>query len=329
MLQQTQASTVIPYYLSFLQTFPNLNVLADAKQDDVMHAWAGLGYYARARNLQRCAQIIMRDHAGHFPQTAAALSQLPGIGPSTAAAIAAFAFDERQPILDGNVKRVLARYFGVQGDPSKRGIEQALWRHAHTVLDAAPAELNMSAYTQGQMDLGAQVCTRHKPNCTQCPLNTDCYARQHACQHTLPTPPVRRPVPERHCLMLILECQAHLLLYRQPSPGIWGGLWGLPQFDTLDTLIAACVQMGVADRATAISTPPLLPLAGVTHGFTHFRLHIEPWWLRSQARKLPPPPADGTWIPIHELTNTGMPAPLKKLLNTLYAAPTETAHDDC
>lgn len=319
MLQQTQASTVIPYYLRFLEIFPDLSALAAAEQDVVMHAWAGLGYYARARNLLRCALMIMRDYDGHFPRTPEALAQLPGIGLSTAAAIAAFAFDVRQPILDGNVKRVLARYFGVEGHTSIRRVEQQLWDHARAVLEAAPAHLDMSAYTQGQMDLGAQVCTRHNPDCAQCPLSPDCYARLHASQHTLPTPRARRTLPERNCLMLILECQDHLLLQKQASPGIWGGLWSPPQFATLNALRAACVQMGVLDD-TIDPTPPLRKLAGITHVFTHFRLHIEPWWLRSQATRLSAPAVGQAWIPIDQLVRTGMPAPLMKLLSELYAA---------
>lgn len=329
MLQQTQASTVIPYYLRFLDTFPSLSDLAAADQDTVMHAWAGLGYYARARNLQRCAQIIVSDYAGQFPKTPAALAQLPGIGPSTAAAIAAFAFDVRQPILDGNVKRVLARYFGVIGPTSTRAVEQQLWSHAHAVLDAAPASLNMSAYTQGQMDLGAQVCTRHHPDCAHCPLSPDCYARQHGCQHTLPTPRARRAVPERSCLMLIHECQGHLLLHKHVSPGIWGGLWGLPQFDTLEALSAACAPLDQPNDPTGERTSSLLKLAGIAHVFTHFRLYIEPWWLRSQAAVLPPPAVNEAWVPITQLAHTGMPAPLSKLLSGLYPTPTSAQYDDC
>lgn len=318
MLQQTQATTVIPYYLRFLETFPSLSDLAVADQDTVMHAWAGLGYYARARNLQRCAQLIMRDHGGRFPRTPAALAGLPGIGPSTAAAIAAFAFGVHSPILDGNVKRVLARYFGVHGPTSTRAVEQQLWTYAHTVLDAAPADLDISIYTQGQMDLGAQVCTRHNPDCARCPIGAGCYARLHACQHTLPTPRQRRIQPERSCVMLILECQGHLLLQKQASPGIWGGLWSLPQFETFDALSAAAAQMGLTDDTPNADPPSLLKLAGIMHVFTHFRLHIEPWWLRSQASARPQPAADQAWVPITRLARTGMPAPLSRMLSGLY-----------
>ncbi|MDN5843391.1 MAG: A/G-specific adenine glycosylase [Alcaligenaceae bacterium] len=316
MLQQTQASTVIAYYERFLALFPDVTALAAADPDTVMHAWAGLGYYARARNLQRCARILAYETNGCFPRTAQALAQLPGIGPSTAAAIAAFAFGAREPILDGNVKRILARYFGVVGDPSTRAVEQNLWSLAHAVLEAAPADLDMTAYTQGQMDLGALVCTRHQPDCARCPLNASCHARQHGQQHLLPTPRQRRARPERSCLMLILECQGHLLLHKHASPGIWGGLWGLPQFDTPDALRAACGTMGVAGGDTDSDEPSRL--AGISHAFTHFRLHIEPWWLRANACRLPAPGPNEAWVPITRLGATALPAPLEKLLGGLY-----------
>lgn len=322
MLQQTQAATVIAYYERFLTLFPDVAALAAADPDTVMHAWAGLGYYARARNLQRCAQILAHETNGCFPRSAQALAQLPGIGPSTAAAIAAFAFDAREPILDGNVKRILARYFGIAGDPSRRAVEQNLWRLAHAALEAAPANLDMTTYTQGQMDLGALVCTRHQPDCAHCPLSDSCYARQHGQQHLLPTPRQRRARPERSCLMLILECQGHLLLHKHPAPGIWGGLWGLPQFDAPEALHAACEAMGVASGGTDSDEP--LRLAGISHAFTHFRLHIEPWWLRANVRFLPTPGPNEAWIPIGRLGATALPAPVDKLLSGLYAPPDAT-----
>src|SRR5690554_511900 len=165
MLQQTQVSTVIPYYERFLERFPDIAALAAADQDDVMPYWAGLGYYARARNLHRCAQVIVNEHGGRFPPSSAQIAALPGIGRSTAAAIAAFAHGERSPIMDGNVKRVFTRYFGIEGDTSTRAVEQLLWQTAEEVLEAAPAQLDMKAYTQGLMDLGSGICTRGRPAC--------------------------------------------------------------------------------------------------------------------------------------------------------------------
>ena len=186
MLQQTQVATVIPYYERFLARFPDVAALAAAAQEDVMPYWAGLGYYARARNLHRCAQEIARDWQGRFPPTAEAIATLPGIGCSTAAAIAAFAYGERSPILDGNVKRVFTRHFGIAGDPSKREVEQRLWALADTQVEVAP-DLDMAAYTQGLMDLGATLCTRGKPACDKCPVADTCVARREGRQAELPT----------------------------------------------------------------------------------------------------------------------------------------------
>ncbi|HAP27431.1 MAG TPA: A/G-specific adenine glycosylase, partial [Achromobacter sp.] len=229
MLQQTQVATVIPYYERFLQRFPDVAALAAASQEDVMPYWAGLGYYARARNLHRCAQEIVRDWDGRFPPTAEAIATLPGIGRSTAAAIAAFSNGERSPILDGNVKRVFTRHFGIAGDPAKREVEQRLWALAHAQVDAAPG-LDMAAYTQGLIDLGATLCTRGKPACDRCPVADTCVARREGRQAELPTPKVRKAIPERETCMLVLRHKGAFLLQQRPEPGIWGGLWSLPEF---------------------------------------------------------------------------------------------------
>lgn len=230
MLQQTQVATVIPYYERFLQRFPDVAALAAAAQEDVMPYWAGLGYYARARNLHRCAQEIARDWNGRFPPSAEAIATLPGIGRSTAAAIAAFAYGERSPILDGNVKRVFTRHFGIAGDPARREIEQRLWALADAQVEAAPG-LDMAAYTQGLMDLGATLCTRGKPACERCPVADTCVARREGRQAELPTPKARKAIPERETAMLVLQHQGAFLLQQRPEPGIWGGLWSLPEFD--------------------------------------------------------------------------------------------------
>ncbi len=310
MLQQTQAATVIPYYQRFLDAFPDVLALADAPADAVMHAWAGLGYYARARNLQRCAQAVRDRHGGRFPREPEALAELPGIGPSTAAAIAAFAFGTRRPILDGNVRRVLARYFAVEGDPASGPVSRRLWVHAQAVLDAAPPDLDMRAYTQGQMDLGAMICTRRQPDCAQCPLADDCQARLQGRQHELPSPRVRRARPERDGLMLVVECAGRILLRRRPPAGIWGGLWSLPQFDTPDELRAACARH-------APGAPGPLALACFDHEFTHFRLRIAPWLLRCGQPPGEPAPGEA-WIPVAELDRLGLPAPVARLLAGLY-----------
>ena len=335
MLQQTQAATVIPYYQRFLERFPTVAALADAPADAVLQAWAGLGYYARARNLHRCAQAIRDRHAGQFPRSAAELESLPGIGRSTAAAIAAFAYGERAPILDGNVRRVLARYLALEGDPGTTAMMRALWMHAQAWLDRAPADLDMQAYTQGQMDLGATICTRSRPDCPRCPLAADCAARRLGLQDALPSPRARRAQARHHCWMLILECEGHLWLQRRPDAGIWGGLWALPTFDDRPALDAACARLPTAAES-------LQALAGVEHVFTHFRLLMQPARLQlpgpcagirlaqdsepaSLATQQPRNPAvipaqagESAWIPIARLREIGLPAPLSRLLLGLY-----------
>ena len=311
MLQQTQAATVVPYYTRFLDLFPTVIDLADAPQDAVLQAWAGLGYYARARNLHRCAQALRDQFGGRFPARAAELAQLPGIGPSTAAAIAAFAFGERAPILDGNVRRVLARYFAVEGDPTAARTARQLWEHAQALLAAAPAELDMTAYTQGQMDLGATICTRTRPDCARCPLAPDCRARIENRQDELPAPRARRAQPLRHGWMLIAECERRVLLERRPDSGIWGGLWALPQFEDALALRAACASLSAA------STPQAM--AAVDHVFTHFRLRMHPCRLQLPDGAAPATGhADRAWVPVGELGAYGMPAPIARLLGSLY-----------
>ncbi|WP_276808765.1 A/G-specific adenine glycosylase [Castellaniella defragrans] len=311
MLQQTQAATVVPYYERFLALFPTVVDLADAPQDAVLRTWAGLGYYARARNLHRCAQALRDGHGGRFPATAAELARLPGIGPSTAAAIAAFAYGERAPILDGNVRRVLARYFAIEGDPAAARTAQRLWDHARALLDAAPAGLDMAAYTQGQMDLGATICTRTRPDCARCPLALDCQARIQGRQDELPTPRTRRAQPLRHCWMLIAECEGRVLLERRPDAGIWGGLWTLPQFESAEALAAARDALPAGEAPQA--------LAAFDHVFTHFRLRIQPCRLRLAGAAPAPDGADRAWAPLAELDAYGMPAPVARLLAGLYA----------
>lgn len=258
MLQQTQVATVIPYYERFLQRFPDVAALAAAAQEDVMPYWAGLGYYARARNLHRCAQEIARDWNGRFPPSAEAIATLPGIGRSTAAAIAAFAYGERSPILDGNVKRVFTRHFGIAGDPARREIEQRLWALADAQVEAAPG-LDMAAYTQGLMDLGATLCTRGKPACERCPVADTCVARREGRQAELPTPKARKAIPERETAMLVLQHQGAFLLQQRPEPGIWGGLWSLPEFDAAGDPLAASAPSAWTPNSASNSPPSPTP----------------------------------------------------------------------
>ncbi|MEY4591322.1 MAG: A/G-specific adenine glycosylase, partial [Pseudomonadota bacterium] len=225
MLQQTQVSTVIPYFQRFIERFPDVVSLAEAPQGDVLEAWAGLGYYARARNLHRCAQTIASQFSGNFPDNATTLATLPGIGRSTAAAIAAFGFGERAAILDGNVRRVLCRHFAVEGFPGEAAVQARLWDIAEAEL---PLAKDITAYTQGLMDLGSMVCTRRRPKCGDCPLNTTCLANRQGQTGMLPTPKPRKTIPQREVAFLLLlhseEGAQHWLLERRPQQGIWGGL---------------------------------------------------------------------------------------------------------
>lgn len=315
MLQQTQVATVIPYYQRFLQRFPDIGALARATQEEVMPYWAGLGYYARARNLHRCAQEIVNQRNGCFPRDAQQIANLPGIGRSTAAAIAAFAYGERRPILDGNVKRVFARHFGIVGECGRREVEERLWRLAQAQIDAA-SELDMAAYTQGLMDLGATVCTRSKPDCQRCPVRDTCVAQRESRQHELPTPKTRRAIPERQTGMLILEHDGTVLLQQRPAPGVWAGLWSLPEFD-------AQGNPDTASRALGLEPQARYELASFVHGFTHYRLHIAPWYV--PARPLPTLRESNVperWVPYTALASVALPAPVKKLLMGLFGPKT-------
>jgi A/G-specific adenine glycosylase len=228
MLQQTQVTTVIPYYERFLEAFPDADALAAAEVDAVLARWTGLGYYARARNLHRAARAIVDDHGGRFPADVDALAALPGIGRSTAGAIAAQAFGVRAPILDGNVKRVITRLAAVEGWPGRTAVARELWALAE---DWTPAE-RVADYTQAVMDLGATVCTPRRPACDACPLADRCLARARGLQHRLPTPKPKREKPERRTRMLLIQDpDGAVLLERRPPQGIWGGLWCFPQQD--------------------------------------------------------------------------------------------------
>lgn len=313
MLQQTQVATVIPYYERFLAKFPAVADLAAADEGEVMALWAGLGYYTRARNLHACARQVVADWGGRFPPTAHDIETLPGIGRSTAAAIAAFAYGERSPILDGNVKRVFARHFGIEGDPAKRAVEQRMWAiaHAEVPADGPEAADEMRRYTQGLMDLGATLCTRGDPGCGRCPVRESCVALREARQHELPTPRERKAVPERHTGMLVIEKTGEILLQRRPSPGIWGGLWSLPEFADGDAA-QACRVLGVAPAET-------LRLPAFSHTFTHFKLHVEPWHVQAGALALREGGHPQVWLPAGELADAALPAPVKKLLHGLFA----------
>ncbi|HTH59525.1 MAG TPA: A/G-specific adenine glycosylase [Paraburkholderia sp.] len=312
MLQQTQVSTVIPYYARFLERFPSVGALAAAPLDDVMALWAGLGYYSRARNLHRCAQVVASEHNGAFPASVDALAQLPGIGRSTAAAIASFAFGARATILDGNVKRVLARVFGIDGFPGEKRVENAMWALAESLVPGADAsDADVGAYTQGLMDLGATLCVRGKPDCVRCPFARDCVANATGRQRELPGARPKKTVPTRRTWMLVLLDGDTVMLEKRPPAGIWGGLWSLPEAPDEAALASRALTFGASGAVS--------PLAPLTHTFTHFRLDIEPRVveLNSDRAVAQAEDAETAWVALREIDAFGVPAPVRKLLDGL------------
>ncbi|TAM03102.1 MAG: A/G-specific adenine glycosylase [Paraburkholderia sp.] len=315
MLQQTQVGTVIPYYARFLERFPTVEALARAPLDDVMARWAGLGYYTRARNLHRCAQVVAGEHGGQFPSTVEGLAELPGIGRSTAAAIASFAFGARATILDGNVKRVLARVFGVEGFPGEKRVENAMWTLADSLVpNDGASSADVSAYTQGLMDLGATLCVRGKPDCARCPFAADCVANTTGRQRELPAARPKKTVPTRRTWMLVLLDGDTVMLQKRPPSGIWGGLWSLPEADGEAAVAARAQSLGAAGAVS--------PLAPFSHTFTHFKLEIEPRVIElsrdgGAASALELSDEETAWVALGEIDAFGVPAPVRKLLDGL------------
>ncbi|WP_184035391.1 A/G-specific adenine glycosylase [Chitinivorax tropicus] len=307
MLQQTQVNTVIPYYQAFLAKFPTILTLAEAGSDEVMAAWSGLGYYTRARNLHRAAQLIVAQHQGQFPDDVEQVMALPGIGRSTAAAICAFAFGQCRPILDGNVKRVLARWAGITGFPGDKKVEAAMWVLAEQLVPQADIE----TYTQAQMDLGSLVCTRSKPRCDVCPVAADCVARQTGRTTSLPTPKPRKAIPTRATTMLLIWRGDKLLLQKRPDRGIWGGLWCLPEVDTSLDAEAWCARHGMALESTTC-------LPAFEHVFTHFRLTISPVACEVSGPGLTPD-EQWQWFDHKSALAAGIPQPLRRLLTNRQA----------
>jgi len=305
MLQQTQVETVIPYYQRFLANFPDLITLAAADQDAVLGHWSGLGYYSRARNLHAAARRIVAEHGGQFPRDIEAILALPGIGRSTAAAIAAFAFGERRAILDGNVKRVLARVFGIDGWPGEKAVETRLWSLAEALLP----EAEIKAYTQGLMDLGATVCTRGRPGCESCPFTADCLANIQGRQRELPAARPKKDIPEKSTAMLVLMNAGEVLLEKRPNSGIWGGLWSLPEFSGQDDPQIAAYRLGYA--ATVLAELP-----SFKHTFTHFRLFIQPWKLQVDTPRMASEPGR-IWLSLDDLDGAALPTPVRRILMAL------------
>ena len=312
MLQQTQVATVIPYFLRFVDSFPTLPDLAAASTDQVMAHWAGLGYYARARNLHAAAKNCVEHHDGDLPRDFDALLALPGIGCSTAGAILAQAWGDPFPILDGNVKRVLARWHGIAGWPGTPAVEKRMWTLAAAHVAEVPAG-RIADYTQAQMDFGATQCTRSAPACLTCPLAGDCVALGQGLVDTLPTPRPGKTLPEREALALLLEdADGRLLLQRRPPAGIWASLWTLPQADTEAELRAWFEQAMQGDFDAAEAMAPIV------HTFSHYRLHLQPLRLRRVASRQRVGDNDPQrWVTRAELAGLGLPAPIRKLLDAL------------
>jgi A/G-specific adenine glycosylase len=310
MLQQTRVDTVIPYYARFLARFPDIAALAAAPVGDVLALWSGLGYYARARNLHKAAQSVMTEHDGRFPQRAIDIATLPGIGRSTAAAIAAFCFDERAAILDGNVKRVLCRAFGIEGFPGERAVEEKLWALADALM---PAEQG-GDYIQAQMDLGATLCTRTRPACTRCPLAGDCVALAKGRVAELPQPRPKRTVPQRQVRVAVIAQDGRVLMERRPPSGIWGGLLALPEIAEGDAPEDWLL------RSFGLAATEAEALATVRHVFTHFRLDIEPVLLRVPETAGIVAESGLEWLALDALEDAGLPAPVRRILHAIARA---------
>jgi A/G-specific adenine glycosylase len=310
MLQQTQVSTVIPYYHRFMAAYPTVQDLANAETDEVMHYWTGLGYYARARNLHKTAQIISHQLGGKFPSTVDSLSALPGIGRSTAGAICAIAFKRRAAILDGNVKRVLARFSATDGWPGKAQVMQRLW----ALTEKYTPEARIADYTQAMMDLGATVCTRSNPKCTECPLNTHCRAYKDDSVHQFPGKKPKKALPVKEKIMLLIRnVQGEILLQQNPPTGLWGGLWVLPMVDSSAEIDAMCSTFGLSIKHKT-------PLQPRRHTFSHFHLDYHPieidaynhghqWKIQQSAGQV--------WYNLENPLLLGLPAPIKALLGDI------------
>ena len=313
MLQQTQVRTVIPYYERFMARFPDVASLAGAPQDEVLHHWSGLGYYARARSLHKAARQILERHDGRFPERFEEVLALPGVGRSTAGAILSLACGQYHAILDGNVKRVLARYFAVRGWPGTGSVLRELW----TLSESLTPRRDTAAYNQAMMDLGATLCRRGTPDCDRCPLADGCRARQEGIQRELPAPRPRKTLPVREVSMLLLRnADGEVWLQQRPPAGIWGGLWGFPEFDD-EAALAAWLD----EHAPGIG---IEPWPRIRHTFSHFHLDITPCLVVSQN-----PPfsvmdgAGGVWYNSAQPAALGLPAPVQRLLDRLQT--TETA----
>ena len=313
MLQQTQVKTVIPYFERFMASFPTLEALADAPEDEVLNHWSGLGYYARARNMHKAAKQVCDEFSGHMPDELEQLQSLPGIGRSTAGAILSIAHQQKQAILDGNVKRVLCRCFAIKGWTGKSTVLKKLWRLAEDLLpDARYAD-----YTQAMMDLGATVCTRTKPSCDKCPLLDECKAFKLGRQTDYPTKKPKKTLPEKSVTLLILKHKNTLYFQKRPPTGIWGGLWSFPEFKSEDA-----VSTWLADKGINIQSK--INLEVLVHTFSHYRLSITPLIItcKTPIKRGVMEKDESLWYNMATEFKGGLPAPIQRLLNQIK----ETEH---
>ena len=306
MLQQTQVATVIPYFERFIARFPTVSDLAAAPLDEVLHLWTGLGYYARARNLHKAAKMVVDQHGGIFPENFEDVAALPGVGRSTAGAVLSLSLGKHFPILDGNVKRVLARCYAVDGWSGKKEVENRLWQISEDVTPAA----GVSQFNQAMMDLGAMVCTRSKPKCELCPLQHGCIATAHNSWANYPGKKPKQTLPERTGWLLLMQQEQHVWLEQRPPVGLWGGLYCFPQFNTEDELRQAVRQRGLDDRH-------LQQMVAFRHTFSHFHLDIVPMWLELPSASGAMDEGSGLWYNLAQPPSVGLAAPVERLLQQL------------
>lgn len=305
MLQQTQVTTVIPYYQRFMQRFPDVQSLAAAEQDEVLHLWTGLGYYARARNLHKCAQMVVEQFLGEFPKSVTELESLPGIGRSTAGAIASISMGQYAAILDGNVKRVLTRFHAVEGWPGNKKVADKLW----DIAERYTPQERTADYTQAMMDLGATLCTRSKPGCEICPLHTQCEAYSQNRVKEFPNSKPKKDKPVKTTQMILVRHDDEILLQQQPSTGIWGGLWIFPQLSVNDDALSLPLLQGCDIKAVR-------DLEGFRHTFSHYHLDIKPIRIDIERKPTTINESDQLWYSLQQGANVGLAAPVKKLLET-------------
>lgn len=315
MLQQTQVATVLVYYQRFIARFPDVAALALATEDEVLQYWSGLGYYSRARNLHRAAKIMLLHEGAQFPRQIDDIQRLPGIGRSTAAAICAFAYGQRHAILDGNVKRVLARCFGIRGDIKKKQTEVMLWEKAQQLLP----EKDIEIYTQALMDLGATVCVRQAPHCSSCPVASGCYAFNQDYTRELPERSPRSALPVKETAMLILLQGEKILLQKRPSIGIWGGLWSFPEIARDADAVNYCVDV------LKINVEKTQVLPALTHTFTHFKLRIFPCLLTVKPSHAKAQQSENDWLSPSQADRAAIPAIVRKILKELPIHEKQTA----